>query len=154
MFEGKHNKIRSRFLLQQLCWLFFALKRNATYVWNSLPGPTLLSSFLPIPQSLYGWREYADVISKFSGIDRFKKEINCNNHGRRFTEEGRYRQPKYCYEKAIYVVIISFALVSLSSSLTMGYRQHEFRLNKGYLVVSGHLCPYISCSKAWKHALF
>ena len=28
----------------------------------------------------------------------------------RFTEEGRYGQPKYCYEKAIYVVMISFDL--------------------------------------------
>ena len=28
----------------------------------------------------------------------------------RFSEEGRYSQPKYCYERAIYVVMISFAL--------------------------------------------
>ena len=33
----------------------------------------------------------AEVKTKFSGIDR-------------------YSQPKYCYEKAIYVVMISFAL--------------------------------------------
>ena len=116
--------------------------------------------FYPYPSVLYGWTEYADVITKFSGIDRFKKRNWLQQpratiqHVARFTEVGRYGQPKYCYEKAIYVVMISFALVSLSSSLTMGYRRHEFRLNKGYNVVSGHFCPYISCSKAWKHALF
>ena len=34
-------------------------------------------------------------------------------------------------------------LVSLSSPLTMGYRKHEFRLNNGYIVVSGHSAAYI-----------
>ena len=31
-------------------------------------------------------------------------------HVVRFTEEGRYGQPKYYYEKAVYVVMISFDL--------------------------------------------
>ena len=59
----------------------FAPKRKATYVWNSLPYPIEL--FLPLPRGLYGWTEYADVITKFSGIHRFEKEINCKNRGRR-----------------------------------------------------------------------
>ena len=37
--------------------------------------------FLPLAQSLYGWTEYTDVITKFSGIDRFEKEINCKTAG-------------------------------------------------------------------------
>ena len=113
---------------------------------SGTPFPALPNwvPFYPYPRVLYGWTEYTDVITKFSGIDRFKKRNLLQQpwatiqHVARFTEEGRYGQPKYCYEKAIYVVMISFALVSLSSSLTMGYRQHEFRLNKGYNVVSGH----------------
>ena len=32
--------------------------------------------------SLNGWTEYADVITKFSGIDRFEKENKCKNRGR------------------------------------------------------------------------
>ena len=62
------------------------------------------------------------------------KEINCKNRGRRSCwlfnveplekrsnqlkfsdnckpEEGWYDQPKYCYENAIHVVMISFAVV-------------------------------------------
>ena len=31
-------------------------------------------------------------------------------HVVRFTDEGRYGQSKYCYEKAMYVVMISFDL--------------------------------------------
>ena len=52
---------------------------------SGTPFPTLLSFFffLPLSQSLYGWTEYADVITKFFGIDRFEKEINCINRGRR-----------------------------------------------------------------------
>ena len=39
--------------------------------------------FLPLSQSLFGWTEHADLITKFSGIDRFEKEINFKNRGRR-----------------------------------------------------------------------
>ena len=49
-------------------------------------------------------------------------------------------------------------LVSLSSALTMSYRKHEFRLNKGYIEAVScrfwSFLPYISCAIAWKHALF
>ena len=42
-------------------------------------------------------------------------------------------------------------LVSLSSALTMSYRKHEFRLNKGYIeAVSGRFwsfLPFIFCKK-------
>ena len=31
-------------------------------------------------------------------------------HVVRFTEEGKYGQPQYCYEKAVYVVMISYDL--------------------------------------------
>ena len=66
------------------CLFVFVPKWNATYVWNSLPYPfEFFFFFLPLSQSLYGWTEYADVITKFFGIDRFEKEINCINRGRR-----------------------------------------------------------------------
>ena len=62
-------------------WSQVTPKWNAIYVWNSFPYPT--KYFLPLPQSLYGWTEYAYVIIKFSGIERFEKEINCKNRKRR-----------------------------------------------------------------------
>ena len=52
---------------------------------SGTPFPTLLSLpywvFFSVSQSLYWWTEYADLITKFSGIDRFEKEINCKNRG-------------------------------------------------------------------------
>ena len=59
---------------------FFLPKRNAAYVWSSLPYP-IEFFFTPTPEYVR-WMEYADVITKFSGIDRFEKEINCKNRGR------------------------------------------------------------------------
>ena len=53
-------------------------------------------------------------------------------HVVRFTEEGRYGQPKYSYEKAIYVVIISFALdfffgsIGFNFLLRMGLHSARF----------------------------
>ena len=53
-------------------------------------------------------------------------------HVVRFTEEGRYGQPKYCYEKAIYVVMISFALdfffgsIGFNFLLRMGLHNARF----------------------------
>ena len=50
----------------------------------SLPYcPYPIEFFFSVSQSLYWWTEYADLITKFSGIDRFEKEINCKNHERR-----------------------------------------------------------------------
>ena len=57
---------------------------------SGTPLFTLLSFLTPYPESVrmdgVRWRQ-----NQISGIDR-------------------YGQPKYCYEKAIYVVMISFAL--------------------------------------------
>ena len=52
---------------------------------SGTPFPALPNwvPFYPYPRVLYGWTEYTDVITKFSGIDRFEKEINCKNRGRR-----------------------------------------------------------------------
>ena len=59
----------------------FAPKRNATYM-SETPFPNLLS-FYPYSQSLYGCsgaRGYADVKTKFAGIDRFPFSIRMGLH--------------------------------------------------------------------------
>ena len=54
-------------------------------------------------------------------------------HVVRFTDEGRYGQSKYCYEKAIYAVMISFDLdffffgsIGFSLLLSIGLRSARF----------------------------
>ena len=60
-------------------------------------------------------------------------------HVVRFTEEGRYGQPKYSYEKAIYVVIISFALdfffgsIGFNFLLRMGLHSARFAAEDAHL---------------------
>ena len=53
---------------------------------SGTPFPALPNwvPFNPYSRVLYGWTEYTDVITKFSGIDRFKKEINCKKRRRRY----------------------------------------------------------------------
>ena len=107
-------------MFHSVCCLFQAKPCRLSHREESSVSLTI---YVSLTQALFrcssvnGWTEYADVITKFSGIDRFEKEIIKLQKPRatilqvvRFTEEGRYSQPKYCYERAIYVVMISFAL--------------------------------------------
>ena len=83
---------------------------------SGTPFPSLLSFFLPITQSLVrmdgvGWRH--NQIFRHRQVwkrNQLQKPRATILHVFRFTEEGRYGQPKYCWEKAIYAVMISFAL--------------------------------------------
>ena len=80
------------------CCIFFASKRNATYVCNSLLYPT--EFFNPLP------RVCTDGRSTLTSKTNFLASRGMASRN----IEGRHGQPKYSYEKAIYVVMISFAL--------------------------------------------
>ena len=71
-------------------FVFYSMQNPAVYrTAKKVVFANYLSCYVNLSQapfccsSLNGWTEYAGVITKFSGIDRFEKEINCKNRGRR-----------------------------------------------------------------------
>ena len=73
-------------MFHSVCCLFHAKRCRLSHREES---SVLLTIYVSLTQALFrcsslnGWTEYADVITKFSGIDRFEKEINYKNRGRR-----------------------------------------------------------------------
>ena len=73
-------------MFHSVCCLFHAKRCRLSHREESSVSLTI---FVSLTQALFrysslnGWTEYADVITKFSGIDRFEKEINYKNSGRR-----------------------------------------------------------------------
>ena len=75
---------------------------------SETPFPTLLSFFfffIPTPESVQ-----MDGVRWRHNQIFWQKPGATILHVVRFIEEGSYGQPKYCFEKAIYFFIISFAL--------------------------------------------
>ena len=73
-------------MFHSVCFLFHAKHCRLSHREESSVSLTI---YVSLTQALFrcssvnGWTEYADVITKFSGIDRFEKEVNCKNRGRR-----------------------------------------------------------------------
>ena len=89
--KGRFLQIRTQgdnlcSMFHSVCFLFHAKRCRLSHREESSVSLTI---YVSLTQALFrcssvnGWTEYADVITKFSGIDRFEKEINCKNRGRR-----------------------------------------------------------------------
>ena len=89
--KGRYLQIRTQgdnlwSMFHSVCCLFQAKPCRLSHREESSVSLTI---YVSLTQALFrcssvnGWTEYADVITKFSGIDRFEKEITCKNRGRR-----------------------------------------------------------------------
>ena len=73
-------------MFHSVCFLFHAKHCRLSHGEESSVSLTI---YVSLTQAIFrcssvnGWTEDADVITKFSDIDRFEKEVDCKNHGRR-----------------------------------------------------------------------